>query len=243
MPRYFLHFAYDGELYHGFQVQPNGNTVQAEMERALSTILRHDVEVVGAGRTDAGVHARHMVAHIDVNESLDENQLAYKLNKILPRDISVEKVERVTDEMHARFSARARTYHYYIHTTKDPFLRRYSIEVHYHLDFPLMNQAANKLLHITDFGAFCKAHTDAKTTLCQVTEARWIQTSPHTWCFRITANRFLRNMVRAIVGTLFEVGRGQMTLREFTQVITNGTRSNAGESVPGNALFLEKVEY
>ncbi len=243
MPRYFLHFAYDGDEYHGFQVQPNGNTIQAEMERALSTLLRHKVDIVGAGRTDAGVHAREMVAHMDVEETLDEEQFAYRLNKILPQDIAVEKVERVSDLMHARFSAQWRTYHYYIHTRKDPFLRRYSMEVHYPLDFALMNQAAAMLLETTDFAAFAKSHTDAKTTLCEVSEARWTQTSPHTWQFRITANRFLRNMVRAIVGTLIDVGRGEMSLEEFAQLLVGGNRSDAGESVAGNALFLEKVEY
>ncbi len=243
MPRYFLHFAYDGENYHGFQAQPNANTIQAEMERALSTLLRHNVEIVGAGRTDAGVHARQMVAHIDTEETLDEEQLVYRLNKILPQDIAVHKVERVSDELHARFSARRRTYHYYLHTTKDPFLRRHSMEVHYPLDFPLMNQAAQMLLQATDFVAFAKTHTDVRTTLCEVTEAVWIQTSPHTWHFRITANRFLRNMVRAIVGTLIDVGRGEMTLEEFAQVLASGNRSDAGESVEAHALFLEKVEY
>ncbi len=243
MPRYFLHFAYDGEMYHGFQVQPNGNTVQAEMERALSTILRQEVEVVGAGRTDAGVHARHMVAHIDLDQEADPQQLTYRLNKLLPSDIAVWRVERVSNETHARFSAHARTYHYYIHTKKDPFLRRCSMEVHYPLDFGLMNQAAAMLLETTDFASFCKSHSDVQTTLCQVTEAHWIQTSPHTWYFRITANRFLRNMVRAIVGTLIDVGRGAMTLEEFAQVIASGKRTDAGESVVGFALFLEKVEY
>ena len=196
----------------------------------------------GAGRTDAGVHARMMVAHFDASE-LDCEQLAYKLNRLLPQDIAVQKVETVDDEMHARFSAKWRTYHYYIHTCKDPFLRAYSCEIHYPLDFAAMNEAGRRLTDYDDFGAFCKSGADVKTTLCQVTRAAWIQTSPTTWYFEITANRFLRNMVRAVVGTMIDVGRGRLTIEEFCKVIEGKRRTEAGESMPGNALFLEKIEY
>lgn len=243
MKRYFVVFAYDGTNYHGWQIQPNGNSVQEELQRALSTILRDNIEVVGAGRTDAGVHARRMAAHFNSDASFDCAQLTYKLNRLLPRDISVHSVYPVADDMHARFSATLRTYHYYVHTRKDPFLRHYSCELHYSLDFDLMNEAASHLLSVSDFGAFCKAHTDVKTTLCHVTEARWTPDGPDSWHFRISANRFLRNMVRAVVGTLVEVGRHRMTIEQFDKVVASGSRSNAGESMPGNALFLEKVEY
>ncbi len=241
--RYFVTFSYDGSRYHGWQIQPNGDSVQARLQRALSTLLRHEIGVTGAGRTDAGVHARMMVAHFDYEGDLDCTQLAYKLNRLLPYDIAVEKVEPVSEEMHARFSATSRTYHYYIHTTKDPFLRAYSCELHYPLDFQKMNEAGLLLTGYDDFGAFCKAGADVKTTICHVTEARWVQTSPTTWYFRITANRFLRNMVRAVVGTMIDVGRGRLSLVEFCKVIEGKRRTEAGESMPGNALFLEKIEY
>ena len=243
MQRYFVFFSYDGARYHGWQVQPNGNSVQAELQRALSTLLREDVQVVGAGRTDAGVHARMMAAHWDTAQPIDCQQLAYKLNRLLPQDISVSRVVAVAPDMHARFSAVARTYHYYIHTVKDPFVRHCSCEIHYKLDFDLMNQAGAILCTYSDFGAFCKAHTDVKTTLCRVTEARWVQLSPTHWYFRITANRFLRNMVRAVVGTIIEVGRHRMTIDEFRRVIEGKSRSAAGESMPAHALFLEEVRY
>lgn len=241
--RYFVTFAYDGTRYHGWQIQPNGNSVQEELQKALSTILRDTIEVVGAGRTDAGVHARRMTAHFETGGEFDCAQLAYKLNRLLPRDIAVRDVRRVAPDMHARFSATLRTYHYYVHTRKDPFLRHYSCELHYALDFDLMNEAASHLLDINDFGAFCKAHADVKTTLCNVTEALWTRDGDDSWHFRISANRFLRNMVRAVVGTLIEVGRHRMTIAQFDRVVASGCRSNAGESMPGNALFLEDVKY
>ncbi len=244
MNRYFIFFAYDGTRYHGWQVQPNAITVQQELQRALSTLLRRDIETVGAGRTDTGVHARHMAAHFDwKGEPLDTAQTAYRLNRILPRDISVYEVRQVEADMHARFSATARTYHYYIHTEKDPFCRQYSLQMHYPLDFERMNRAARLFLAHDDYAAFCKAGGDNKTTICHVSEARWIQTSPTTWYFRITANRFLRNMVRAVVGTLVEVGRGRLTEAEFADILQHGSRSDAGESMPGHALFLEEIRY
>lgn len=243
MQRYFITFTYDGTAYHGWQIQPNGDSVQEELQKALSTILRETIEVVGAGRTDAGVHARRMTAHFETEADFDCAQLAYKLNRLVPRDIAVYDVYPVDADMHARFSATLRTYHYYIHTRKNPFLRHYSCELHYQLDFDLMNQAAARLLAVDDFGAFCKAHADVKTTLCNVTEAVWVRDSDDAWHFRISANRFLRNMVRAVVGTLIEVGRHRMTLQQFDDVVASGSRSNAGESMPGNALFLEDVKY
>ena len=241
--RYFVTLSYDGTRYHGWQIQPNGDSIQERLQGALSTLLRAEISVTGAGRTDAGVHARMMVAHFDYEEALDGQQLCYKLNRLLPYDIAVQKVEQVADALHARFSATSRTYHYYIHTVKDPFSRAYSCELHYPLDFKKMNEAAAMLLNYEDFGAFCKSGADVKTTLCQVTAAEWHQTSPSTWYFEITANRFLRNMVRAVVGTLVDVGRGRLSLEEFQKVIEGKRRTEAGESMPGNALFLEDIKY
>ena len=246
--------SYDGTRYHGWQVQPNGISVQEELQRALSLLLRQDIQVTGAGRTDAGVHARMMVAHFDLEggrskeegesrEEIDCKQLVYKLNKLLPQDIAVQKVEPVADDKHARFSALARTYYYYLHTVKSPFLRHYSCELHYPLDFDRMNEAARMLLDYEDFGAFCKSHADVKTTLCQVTKAEWRSVGEGQWLFEITANRFLRNMVRAVVGTLIEVGRGRLSMDDFRRVIEGKRRTEAGESMPAHALFLVEIEY
>ena len=244
MSRYFVTFSYDGTRYHGWQIQPNGVSVQEKLQEALSTLLREPIVVTGAGRTDAGVHARMMVAHFDWEGAvIDGQQLAYKLNRLLPYDIAVSKVEPVSEEMHARFSAKSRMYRYYIHTVKDPFQRAYSCEIHYPLDFAKMNEAAKILTTYEDFGAFCKSGADVKTTFCDVTKAEWVQTSPTTWYFEIRANRFLRNMVRAVVGTLIEVGRGRLSIDDFKKVIEGKQRSDAGESMPGNALFLEDIVY
>ena len=241
--RFFITLSYDGTRFHGWQIQPNGISVQGELQRGLSLLLRQEIIVTGAGRTDAGVHASMMVAHFDYVGELDCRQLAYKLNKLLPQDIAVQKVEQVSDDLHARFSATSRTYYYHIHTEKSPFERHYSCELHYPLDFDKMNEAARILMEYEDFGAFCKSHADVKTTLCHVTKAEWHQTSSFTWYFEITANRFLRNMVRAVVGTLIEVGRGRMTFDDFRTVIEGKRRTEAGESMPGNALFLVNITY
>ena len=251
--RYFITLSYDGTRYHGWQIQPNGISVQGELQRALSLILRQDIQVTGAGRTDTGVHARMMVAHFDTStnllsngrqqDSINLHDLAYKLNRLLPCDIAIQKIELVSDDLHARFSATSRTYRYYVHTGKTPFLRHYSWQTHYALDFPLMNEAAAMLLEYDDFGAFCKSHADVKTTLCKVTHAQWHQTSDNEWYFEITANRFLRNMVRAVVGTLVDVGRHRLSLDDFRKVVEGKRRTEAGESMPANALFLEDITY
>ena len=245
MQRYFIYFSYDGTAYHGWQVQPGSNSVQQEMQRALSLLMGRDMSVVGAGRTDAGVHAHMMVAHFDTEEPIaDCQQLAYKLNRVLPRDIAVDRIVSVPSDCHARFSAVARTYHYYIHTHKAPFLRHYSNEMTYRLDFQAMNNAAAHLLSVSDFAAFCKSGGDQKTTICHVSEARWTEMDePGRWCFVITANRFLRNMVRAVVGTLILVGRGKITVDEFRSIVASGKRTLAGDSMPGHALFLWDVSY
>ena len=243
MQRYFITFAYDGTSYHGWQIQPTDNSVQETMQKALTTILREDIELVGAGRTDTGVHAEHMTAHFETEKDFQNDMLVNKLNSLLPRDIVIFDIFPVSDDMHARFSATFRRYRYYIHTRKDPFSRQYSCELRYHLDFDLMNEAGRILCTYKDFGAFCKSHTDVKTTLCDVTKAEWVRIDDHRWYFEIQANRFLRNMVRAVVGTLVDVGRGRITLDEFRHVIECGNRCKAGESMPANALFLVEVGY
>lgn len=241
--RYFITFSYDGTAYHGWQIQPHSVTVQEELQKALSTLMRKPMEVVGAGRTDTGVHARKMIAHFDHDEVVDCSQLVYKLNKLLPRDIAVQHVEPVADDMHARFSAKSRTYHYYVHLDKNPFLRSYSWQVYGNPDFELMNRAARVLMEYKDFTSFSKVNTDTKTNDCTITEARWDRVGEDQWRFTVTANRFLRNMVRAIVGTLMEVGRGRMTIEQLRSVIEAKDRCRAGDSVPGNALFLVEVLY
>lgn len=241
--RYFIFLAYDGTNYHGWQIQPNANSVQGEIQRGLSTILRRETAIVGAGRTDTGVHARMMAAHFDSEEEIDCRQTAFRLNRILPPDISIYGIRPVAADMHARFSARARTYHYYIHTHKTPFNRGFSLETHYDLDFAKMNKAGEYLLTVCDFAAFCKAGSDVKTTLCDVRTARWVEEKPGEWYFEITADRFLRNMVRAVVGTLVDVGRGKLSMEEFKAVVESRKRTEARESMPAHALFLENVEY
>ena len=241
--RYFIHLAYDGTRYHGWQIQPNGISVEGEIELRLSTLLRQPIDIVGAGRTDAGVHARHMVAHFDIEDGCDTKQLCYRLNRMMPPDICIYKIEKVADDLHARFSATSRTYHYYISTKRNPFNRQYTWLCHYDLDFELMNQAAEILMEYKDFASFCKSHTDVKTTLCNIIEAKWIKDDEGCYYFRIKANRFLRNMVRAVVGTLVEIGRHRLSLDDFRNVIEGKKRTMAGESMPANALFLEKIEY
>ena len=239
--RYFIDLSYDGSRYHGWQIQPNGISVQEVLNKALSTLLREPIEVTGAGRTDAGVNASLMVAHFDTTHLVDDN-LAYKLNKFVPQDIAIHKVYPVKDDAHARFSATSRTYIYYIVTEKNPF-EPYAYRFPQPLDFGKMNEAAQTLLNYTDFTSFSKLHTDVKTNNCCITFAQWEQVSPIKWQFTITADRFLRNMVRAIVGTLLDVGRGVLTIHQFQQIIEQKDRCSAGASVPGNALFLTNITY
>lgn len=244
MFRYFIYLAYDGTNYHGWQMQPNGVSVQETLVKALVTFLRDDaIGVTGAGRTDAGVHARLMVAHFDLEWMADPDLMADKLNRILPPDISVYKVRRVRQDAHARFDATYRTYKYYITTRKDPFNRMYVWRIFQRLDFGRMNEAARTLLEYTDFTSFSKLHTDVKTNNCRIMQAVWEQTGEDEWVFTIQADRFLRNMVRAIVGTLVEVGRGKLSVEGFRQIIEKKDRCSAGTSAPGNALFLVDIGY
>lgn len=241
MYRYFINLSYDGAHYHGWQIQPNGISVQEVLNKTLSTLLRENIEVTGAGRTDAGVNASMMIAHFDTTKPVNDN-LAYKMNKFLPHDIAIHDIKMVNEEAHARFSATSRTYHYYIITEKCPF-EPYAYRYPLQLNFGLMNQAAKTLYDYTDFTSFSKLHTDVKTNNCKVTIAEWKQVSDIKWEFTITADRFLRNMVRAIVGTLIDVGRGAITIDQFKEIIEKKDRCSAGSSVPGNALFLSNITY
>lgn len=240
--RYFIEFAYRGTDYHGSQRQPNGNTVQSELEAAFATIMREPVSLTFAGRTDAGVHAQMMMAHFDVENAVPAN-LDARLNNLLPDSIAVISIRQVIDLAHARFDALARTYHYRITTRKDPFLFINHARVAAGLDFEAMNRAAQQLLGKQDFTSFCRTHTDSKTMICDVREAQWIRENETEAYFVITADRFLRNMVRAVVGTLFEVGKGRMSEEEFGDVIAAHDRCRAGHSVPAEGLSLVEIKY
>ncbi len=241
--RYFLYLAYDGTNYHGWQVQPNAITIQSCIEEALQTLLRQATPITGAGRTDAGVNARLMVAHFDTTAPIpDTNIFADRLNRILPPDISIYRCTPVTDEAHARFDATSRTYKYYIIDHKSPFAERYAWRYRGTLDVEAMNRAAQQLYRFTDFTSFSKLHTDVKTNNCRITLAQW-QAEGEGYTFTITADRFLRNMVRAIVGTLVDVGRHKITIDDFCSIIEGKNRCLAGTSMPGKALFLHDITY
>ena len=243
MSRYFIYLSFNGARYHGWQIQPNGITVQAELEKALATLLRRETPVTGAGRTDAGVNARLMVAHFDTPAPLDNPaETADRLNRVLPPDIAVYDIRPVTDEAHSRFDALSRTYKYYLIDHKSPFLETFACRYRGTLDFDRMNEAAEQLYRYTDFTSFSKLHTDVKTNNCRIQQARW-EKEGDMWVFTITADRFLRNMVRAIVGTLLEIGRGRMTADGLRRVIEAKDRCKAGVSVPGHALYLVDITY
>ncbi len=241
--RYALELAYRGTNYHGWQIQPNASSVQQEIEKRLSQLMGNNpVSVVGCGRTDTGVHASYYVLHVDVAKELDPDQLVYKLNKMLPDDIAVFSAQAVSDEFHARFSAISRTYHYFIHQKKDPFL----LDSYYlatEIDFVAMNQVAKTLLGKQDFTSFSKLHTDVKTNICTVSEAKWNQLTADSWYFEIKADRFLRNMVRAVVGTLLEVGYGNLDQQDLLRIIESKDRGEAKLSVPAKGLSLVDIQY
>ncbi|MBD5321179.1 MAG: tRNA pseudouridine(38-40) synthase TruA [Bacteroides sp.] len=242
-----MRLSYRGEPYHGWQCQPGDVTVQEVIETALSKVMRRPMKIVGAGRTDAGVNARMMIAHFDVSEPLaDPARLVGSLNALVGRDIAIQEVYRVPDDMHARFDATSRTYHYYAIGEKSPFFYPLSWKAPAGLDYDAMNRAAQLLLETSDFTSFAKLHTDAKTNICRVTHAHWhrIETlGGEGWVFVITADRFLRNMVRAVVGTLVEVGRGKISVEEFGRIIERRDRCAAGTSMPAQALYLWEVTY
>ena len=246
MPRYFIQLSYMGTAYHGWQVQDNANSVQAELNKALSTYLREAIDTLGAGRTDTGVHAKSYIAHFDsVNETLEENipQHLYKLNCLLPQDIAVFGLKKMHNDAHARFDATSRTYKYYVNQTKNPFLNETSYPLYVPLDVEAMNKAAQLLFKYADFTSFSKLHTDVKTNNCKVTFAKWEEGDNDTLVFTITADRFLRNMVRAIVGSLLEVGKGKISVDGFKKIIELKDRQKAGMSVPAKGLFLTAISY
>ncbi|MCL7764289.1 tRNA pseudouridine(38-40) synthase TruA [Polaribacter sp. Z014] len=240
--RYFIELSYNGKIYHGWQIQPDVISVQEKLNKAVSTILQEKIEVVGAGRTDTGVHASQMFAHFDIEKEL-KGDIPHKLNSLLPMDIVVYNVFSVDDEMHARFGALSRSYEYKIWLGRNPFLLDFSWQIHSQdLNIYLMNDAAKLLLEYTDFQTFSKVKTDVYTYNCDVTEAVWKQNGKEL-VFYITANRFLRNMVRAIVGTLVDVGLGKITKDDFRKIIESKNRGNAGLSVPAKGLFLTNIKY
>lgn len=243
--RWFMTLAYDGAPFHGWQVQPDAVSVQSVLEDALTKLFRRPTPVTGAGRTDAGVNARRMTAHFDTAGPIDDTAgLVRRINAIVGRSIAVDSIRRVRPDAHARFDATARTYRYFAHTVKSPFLDRFSWMVRNPLDFDLMNEAAAQLVGRHDFTSFSKLHTDTVTNICTVDHALWRPCGPDgQWEFEITADRFLRNMVRAVVGTLVDVGRGKLSLDGFSRVIEQRDRCAAGTSMPGNALFLWDVVY
>jgi tRNA pseudouridine38-40 synthase len=241
--RYFIYFSYKGTAYHGWQIQPNGISVQEVLAKAISTILRRETEITGAGRTDTGVHARLMVAHFDVEDGIPSNMdLASKLNSLLPNDIAVYKIVEVREDAHARFDAISRRYEYHIVTCKNVFRNELAARETQKLDFEAMNAAAAILHEYRDFTSFSKLHTDVKTNNCVIMHAEWTLQGDE-WVFTIEADRFLRNMVRAVVGTLFEVGRHKLTLEGFRQVIEQKNRCKAGTSVPAHGLYLVDIKY
>ena len=241
MNRYFMYLAYNGANYCGWQIQPNGLSVQEVIEKSLSTLLRMPITIVGAGRTDAGVHAREMAAHFEA-EVQDVTLLTNKLNRILPKDIVVYKIVRVKEDAHARFDATSRLYRYYLTTQKDPFMYPYKYKVHGSIDVEMMNKCSRILFEYIDFTSFSKLHTDVKTNDCKIIHAQWEQQG-EDYVFTIQANRFLRNMVRAVVGTLLEAGRGKLDEAGMRRVIDAKDRAVAGLSVPAHALFLEEIGY
>ena len=240
--RYFLEISYNGKNYHGWQIQPNASSVQETLERCLSLLLHEEISLTGAGRTDTGVHARQLFAHFDTGKLLDNNLIA-KLNRFLPPDIAIHQLLKVSDDAHARFDATFRKYQYYISTQKNPFVQESAWQLIASLDVEKMNEAAKILFQHTDFTSFSKLHTDVKTNNCVIYEAHWVEEPNGLLCFHIKADRFLRNMVRAIVGTLVEVGRGKLSIEDFNQIIVEKNRQKAGASVPPQGLFLVEVGY
>ncbi len=249
LQRYFIELAYDGTNYHGWQVQPNAITVQEVLDKALATVSRQQVETVGCGRTDTGVHAKEFFAHFDYESAdhtpwtMEENtNVLRSLNSILPKDIGIKRIFPVTLQTHARFDATLRSYEYHVHFNKDPFKAGYSWELRYRPDVELMNQAAAIIMQYVDFSCFSKSNTQVKTNNCKISKAEWVS-GDNSLTFHISADRFLRNMVRAIVGTLMMVGRKEIAPDDVRAIIESKNRSNAGTSVPACGLYLTEVIY
>ncbi|MFI3263651.1 MAG: tRNA pseudouridine(38-40) synthase TruA [Rikenellaceae bacterium] len=244
MPRYFIEISYCGKNFNGWQVQPDAVTVQGEIERAISLLLREKVNIVGAGRTDTGVHARYYVAHFDTNSPKDvtSDDFKYHFNAILDANIVIHNIEKVKDDAHARFDAVSREYKYYVSPVKNPFARDFSYQYYRKLDVQKMNEAAAMILDYEDFTSFAKIHTDVKTNNCDVMVSEWA-VEGDMLVYTVRANRFLRNMVRALVGTMLECGQGKITTEQFREIIEAKHRSRAGSSARSEGLFLTDVQY
>jgi tRNA pseudouridine38-40 synthase len=243
--RYFVQLAFNGTPFVGWQIQPNGDSIQSILQQNMTLLFKENIELTGCGRTDSGVHAKNFYAHFEIEKEITQQNLDYltnKLNSFLPKEIVIYSIFQVSNDLHARFSAIDRTYRYYVDVSKDPFTFQTAYRVYEPLDVKAMNEAAQYLLQIQDFTSFSKLHTQVNNNNCTVTFAQWIQID-HQLVFTITANRFLRNMVRAIVGTLLLVGKGKITFEQFQEIILEKNRSKAGTSVPAHALFLENVRY
>ncbi|MFY0607860.1 MAG: tRNA pseudouridine(38-40) synthase TruA [Cyclobacteriaceae bacterium] len=241
--RYFMDLSYKGTAYHGWQIQPNAPTVQEEINKALSLVLQQKIECVGSGRTDTGVHAKQQVAHLDLEEvKLTLDQLTYRLNGILPADISIKQIRQVKPDAHARFDATRRTYHYHLHKIKDPFITGQSYYFTKELDVSAIAKSIEIIRDWKIFQAFSKVHTEVNNFNCEIFEISWEETNVgYTFC--VSANRFLRGMVRAMVGTLLDVGSGKIDTKVLTEILDSGDRSRAGRSVPAEGLFLSEVLY
>lgn len=243
--RYFIRLSYDGTGFHGWQRQPNGITVQQTLEEAMSLVLRTPITLTGAGRTDTGVHAAVFYAHCDLEFGTDQptlDRLVHKLNSFIGPGIAIDRIFPVNPNAHARFSAVSRTYRYTISRAKDPFIRNYSWFVFGNLDVDMMNQGARILMQYDDFTSFSKVDTDTKTNICRVSQARW-ESEGKTLLFTITADRFLRNMVRSVVGTLLDIGKQRITTSDLVRIIERKDRRAAGESAPARGLMLTGIEY
>ena len=241
--RYFIELQYDGGAYCGWQRQPEQPTVQGVIEDALTKLLRRPTEIVGAGRTDTGVNASFYIAHFDSEEAIDCDRIVYKLNAMLAHDIAIKRIYEVAGDLHARFDAIEREYTYLLSPTKSPFRRHSAWICYYQLDVEKMNEAAKVLLATEDFTTFAKLNSNNKTNICHVSHAEWVVESDGTLRFTIRADRFLRNMVRAIVGTLVDVGRGRYTVEEFAEIVASRDLSRASSGAPPQGLFLSNVKY
>ena len=241
--RFFINFSFKGTNYHGWQSQPNANSIQDEMERVMSILLNEQIKLIASGRTDSGVHAYKMIAHFDAKFHSNPNgDFVYKLNQFLPEDISVNSIRRVKDDAHARFDALSRTYEYFINTKKTPFGNEFHYNFDQSLDIKAMKEATKLLIQYDDFECFSKSRTDVKTFICNISFADWTLID-NGYKFTITANRFLRNMVRAIVGTIIDIGLKKKFLDDLTKIIESKDRSLAGFSVPAKGLFLTEIQY
>ncbi len=243
MPRYFVHLAYKGTAFHGWQIQPNASTVQEELQKCLSVLCRQTVETTGCGRTDTGVHASQFFAHFDTEQPIGNTaQMVFQLNALLSRDIRIYGIQEVHADAHARFDAFSRSYSYYILRAPDPFLQELTWFNQRDFNLQRMNEAASLCLQHTDFACFAKTGGQSNSTICTVSACAWMEEGK-SLRFSVSANRFLRGMVRAMVGTMAEVGHGKLSLEAFAELLHQGDRKEAGESVPPQGLFLESVMY